>query len=237
MRVANCVRAMAVLTESASGRLVTYLLPGGAPAAHGVRGVRTKQRGQIRSSFGARWMPFEAEEFIDATCSHFRWDARMGSHLLTSVRATDAYEDGHGYLIVKKGPIRIMHVEGPDPDKGELQRYLAYVASCPAMLINNHALTLTDDGADTVRVQDAHADADTWVDVHIAADGAPLVMRAVRPMLVGTKAVPTPWFATGSHPAVHEGLRLWHSVEASWHPPAGAFTYIRVELTSVEIVR
>ena len=237
MRVANRGRTMAVLTQSASARLVTYLLPGGVPAAQGVRGIWTKQRGEIRSAPGARWMPFEAEEFIDATRSHFRWDARMGSHLLTSVHATDAYEDGRGCLVVKKGPIRIMHVEGPDSDKAELQRYLAYVACCPAMLLNNRALTLADDGPDTIRIQDAHADHDTWIDVHIAADGTPLVMRATRPMLVGTKAVPTAWFATGSHPAVHEGLRLWHSKEASWHPPAGAFTYVRVELTSVGIVR
>jgi hypothetical protein len=138
---------------------------------------------------------------------------------------------------VKKGPIRILNVEGPDADKGELQRYLAYVACCPAMLVNNRSLEVIDSGPETIRIRDKYAAADTSVDVHVAADGAPLVIRAVRPMIVGTTAVPTPWFATGTHPSQHEGLRLWRSIEASWHPPTGAFTYIRVEFTSVTIVR
>lgn len=228
---------MAVLTDSATSRLAAYLLPGGDLAARGVRGIRTKQRGEIRSAPGARWMPFEAEEFIDATRSAFRWDASMGPNRLLSVHATDAYEHGHGSLVVRKGPIRMLNVAGPDADKGELQRYLSYVAICPAMLVNNRALEVTDAGRETVRVRDTRAEIDTSVDVDIAADGTPLVIRALRPMIVGTTAVLTPWFATGSHPSQHDGLRLWRSIEASWHPPAGAFTYIRIELTSVTIVR
>ena len=235
-RVAMAARIMPLLTESAAARLRAWLLPGGEGAARDVRGVRMHERGEIRSGPAARWMPFEAEEYVDATRSGFRWEARMGSNLLLSVRATDAYEDGHGSLVVKKGPIRLVTVEGPDADKGELQRYLAYVSLCPAMLLNHRSLAIEEVAPDTLRVHD-HDRTETSVDVHVDEHGAPLVTRAIRPMLVGTKSVLTPWFATGAVAEEHDGMRIWRTMEASWRPPAGAFAYVRVEVTSFEVVR
>ena len=213
-------------------------MPGGEGAARGVRGVKTTQCGEIRSGPRARWMPFEADEFIDATRTEFHWEARMGGGRLLSVHATDAYRDGHGSLVVKKGPIRLLHVEGPDADKSELQRYLSYGPCCPPMLINNPSLEICDVGPDALRIRDRQdRSADGFVVVHVADDGAPLEMRAIRSMLVGTKSVPTRWSATGSDPLDYEGLRVWRSMEASWHADAGAFVYIRVELTSFALVR
>ena len=228
---------MPVVTDSATARLTAFLLPGGKAAVDGVRGVKTTQRGEIRSGPRARWMPFEAEEFIDATRSEFHWEARMGAGRLFSVHATDKYEDGRGSLVVKKGPIRLIHVEGPDADRGELQRYLSYPACCPPMLLNNPSLEISDVDRNAVRIRDRNGSTDAFVVVHIADEGAPIEMRAIRPMLVGTKSVPTPWSATGSDPAEHDGMRVWRTLEASWHSSAGLFTYIRIESTSFSIVK
>ena len=228
---------MRVSTDSATARFTAYLLPGGTAAASGVRGVKSTQRGEIRSGPRARWLPFDAEEFIDATRSEFHWEARMGAGRLFSVHATDAYKDGHGSLVVKKGPIRLVHVEGPDADKGELQRYLSYGACCPPMLLNNPSLEIRDVAPDALRIRDRCDHADAYVVVHIADQGAPIETRAIRPMLAGTRSVATPWSATGSEPIEYEGLRVWRKMEASWHAPAGEFVYIRLELTSFTIVR
>jgi len=122
-----------VETPSLIPRIKAYCFPHGELAARGVRAIQTTQRGEIRSSPAARWVSFTAEEYVDATRSAFCWDARMGS-ALTSVRVIDAYEDGHGRLAVKKGPLKLKELRGRDVDKGELQRYLAYVSYCPAMI-------------------------------------------------------------------------------------------------------
>jgi len=53
-------------TTTALAQLIAYCFPGGPDDAHGVRGIRTKQRGDIRASREARWNPFIAEEFVDA---------------------------------------------------------------------------------------------------------------------------------------------------------------------------
>jgi uncharacterized protein DUF6544 len=221
---------------SALGRLIAYCFPGGADAARGVRGIRTKQRGEIRSSGDARWNPFTAEEFVDATRSAFCWDARLGTGLM-SVTVTDAYEDGSGRLVVRKGPIQLQRLTGLDVDKGELQRYLAYAPYYPPMMLNNPALELTDAGPLALHVRDHTAPAGTSVDVEIDERGQPVVVRAIRPMTIGKRVVLTPWSARATKAEEHEGMRIYRLMEAAWDQLEGSFTYIRIELTSIAIER
>lgn len=218
-------------------RLKAYCFPAGESAAGLVRGIKTTQQGEIRMSPGARWITFTAEEFVDATSSAFCWEARIGSGLMTSVQVTDAYRNGHGRLVLKKGPIQLKKLLGPDVDKGELQRYLGYISYCPAMLLNNHSLELTAVGPSTLRVRDRQDQTDAWIDCELDKDGQPALIRCVRPMAVGNRVIPTPWSASGSDAQDWEGMRVTRRMEASWNPPEGSFPYIRIELTSVNVLR
>ena len=83
-------------------RLRTYCFPAGEDAARGELGIKTAQRGEIRSDPAAKWILFTAEEFVDAVNTGFRWEARMGSGLVTSVGVTESYENGHGRLVLRK---------------------------------------------------------------------------------------------------------------------------------------
>jgi hypothetical protein len=223
-------------TASLIAALTAYCLPGGEKAARGVRGIRTTQRGEIRSGPDARWNPFVAEEFVDATKAGFRWEARMGTGVL-GVLVTDAYEEGHGRLAVRKGLLELKKLIGRDVDQGELQRYLGYVGYCPPMLLNNPSLDFSTVGPRTLRVRDRQDKTATWVEIDLGDDGRPLLTRAVRPMTVGSRVIPTPWSASGSEPQDWDGLRVWRRMEAAWHPAEGAFTYVRIELTSFTILR
>ncbi len=201
-----------------------------------VLGIKTTQRGEIRSSPAAKWNPFTAEEFVDAVNTGFRWEARMGSGLITSVQVTDAYENGHGRLVLKKGPLTLKKMVGPEVDKGELQRYLGYIPYCPAMLLNNPSLEITESGPLTLRLRDRQDPAGATTELDIAEDGRPLLTRAVRAMVVGKRVIFTPWSASGFDPQEYEGMRICRRLEASWNPPESSFVYIRIELTSVTIL-
>src|SRR6516164_3492379 len=126
-------------------RIKAFSLPAGEPAVRGVHGIKTTQRGEFRSSPNARWVAFTAKEYVDATKSGFCWNAHMGTGL-KSFNVTDAYENGQGRLVVKKGPLKLRELRGSDVDKGELQRYLAYLAYCPTMIINNPYLLMESTG-------------------------------------------------------------------------------------------
>jgi hypothetical protein len=160
----------------------------------------------------------------------------MGTGLF-SVLVTDAYEDGHGRLSLSKGPIQLKKLAGPDVDKGELQRYLAYVGYCPAMLMNNPALDFSAVGDRTLQVRDRLDTTRASVEVDLAESGGPVLVRAVRPMVIGKRVIPTTWSATGGDSQEYEGLRAWRHLEAAWHPPEGSFMYIRIDLTSLTILR
>lgn len=219
-------------------RLRAFCFPGGEDAARLIRGVRTAEKGEMRMSPEARWIPFTAEQFVDATRSSFRWDARLDPGKIASPVVTDAYEEGHGRLVVKLGGVLpVQKVAGPDADKGELQCYFSSIAFCPPILLSHPSLDWTVVGPLTLRVRDREDPTGTTVDIDIGEDGRPLICRADRPRMVGKKAVLTPWSATCSEFREWEGLRVPTRLEVSWHLPEDPFIYFRAEITSFVAVR
>jgi hypothetical protein len=236
MNAAISADAVRLQTESLLERIKTYSFPGGEASARAGRGIRTTQRGEIRSGPDARWSGFTANEYVDAMKSAFCWDARMGSRL-TAVHVTDAYENGHGRLVLRKGPLRLKKLVGSDVDKGELQRYLAYLSYCPPMIVNNSSLEFTAVSPRLLHVCDRSDPTGAFIDAEVEESGSIAVTRAVRPMTVGNRIIWAPWSARSGDMEERQGLRVPRTLEASWDLPDGAFTYIRIEVLSFELVR
>jgi hypothetical protein len=219
-------------------RLRSFCFPGGEEAARRVRAVRTTEKGEMRMSPQARWIPFTAEQFTDAGRSSFRWDAHLDPGKIASPVVTDAYEEGHGQLVVKLGGVLpVKKITGPDADKGELQRYLSSIAFCPPILLNHPSLDLTAVDPRTLRVRDREDPTGATIDIDIDEDGHPLGCRADRPRMVGKKTVPTPWSATCTEFHEWEGLRVPTRLEASWHLPEDRFVYFQAEIISLVAIR
>lgn len=234
----DCERGETNQAGTLLARLRRFCFPGGAEAARSVTAIRISEQGEMRMSPEARWIPFTAEEIIDARRSSFRWQARLSSRRLTPITVTDAYENGHGYLTVKAaGLIPLKKITGADADKGELQRYLASIAFCPPILLNHAALNCTKAGPLTLRVRDQGASAEAMVDLELAEDGRPLACRAERPRLVGKQSVLTPWMGKYLEFQEWEGLRVAARLEVSWQLPEDLFTYFRSQLTSFTCIR
>jgi len=218
-------------------RLRAFCFPGGEDPARLVSAIRAKERGELRGSPTARWIPFTAEEVIETERSSFRWEAHYRGGSMGLIAVTDAYEEGHGRLVVKLGGvIPVQKVQGPEADKGELQRYLGSIPLCPPILLNHPSLEWTAVGPHTLRVRDRSDPTGATVDLEIREEGRPIACRAVRPRTVGKQSVLTPWSGSCSEFREWEGLRAASRIEATWEMPEGPFTYYRSEVVSLEVL-
>ncbi len=204
-----------------------FLLPGGERTARQVRGVRTRERGEIRLAPEARWMPFTAEERIEAYRSSFRWEGRFRGVLMV----TDAYEGGHGLLAMRVGGFPVKKTAGPEMDRGELQRYLASIGLCPPALYNHLSLEWSEPRPHTLGVRDREGPKDASIELDLDSEGRPLRCRAVRPRRIGKQAVPAPWRADFQEFRDWEGMRAVSRFEVFWDLADGRFSYFRVEVT------
>ncbi len=185
----------------------------------------------------ARWIPFTADETIDATRSSFVWNAHLDSGKINSPTVIDAYEEGHGRVTVKLGIIPLKKFGGPEVDKGEIQRYFASLVFCPSMLLNHPTLECNAAGPSALRFQDREDPTAATVDLDLSDEGCPLASHATRPRLVGKQSVLTPWSGIASEFREYDGLRVATHLEVMWHLPEGPFIYFRGELTSFKAVR
>ena len=218
-------------------RLRKFCFPGGEEPARLVRAIRTRQQGEIRSSPKSRWVRFSAEETIETHRSSFCWEAWYQGGGMGWVKVIDAYENGHGQLAIKLGGvIPVRKAQGPEFDKGELQRYLASVTLCPPILLNHPTLAWTALDSRTLRVRDLGDPTGAEVSFEVKEDGRPLACRAVRPRAVGKDTVATRWLGTCLEFREYEGLRAASRIEVAWEPPEGLFAYLRAEITSYEIL-
>jgi hypothetical protein len=71
---------------------------------------------------------------------------------------------------------------------GELQRYLAYLSYCPAMLVNNPYLVMVAPGPKTLRISDKSDQTGASVDLDVEDTGRISLARAIRSMTVGPES-------------------------------------------------
>ena len=216
-------------------KLREFCFPNGEDAALSIKGARLNERGQMRTSADARWIPFVAEQTICSNRSNFYWEAKLDPGKPTSVTLVDAFQEGRGALSVMStsdGIRREQH--GGELDIGELQRYLASIFLCPPILLNHKTLKWTEICSYGLRIQDAESSDRAAIEFDLAEDGKPLLCRANRPRLAGHEAIFTPWYGTYSDFHEFAGFRIPTRLEAFWMLPSGPFCYYQSEITTVD---
>lgn len=203
-----------------------------------IRAIVLEETGSLQMAPGARPIPFTSKQRTDCTRSSFLWKAHLNPGKLSSATVVDTYEDGHGWIAVKAiGLILAKTFAGRDVDLGELQRFLASVALCPATLLNHPTLEFQTLEPLTLRISDQKDALGAFVDIVLSQDGEPIECRAQRPRLAGKRSILTPWRTHGSEFRVFEGLRVPTHLEAQWDLPEGPFVYYRSEITSFRCLR
>jgi hypothetical protein len=200
--------------------------------------VRLAEVCEMRSGWGEPWMAVTAEETVEARRTAFRREARFVTGPFRSLVMTDTYEGGHGQLQLHTGgDVPVLSVQGPRADKGEIQRYLRQAACCPAMMVAHPALQWDALDASTLRLRDREDPTGASVELRLNRSGLFGECRAVRPRVIDDETIDTPWSASFGEDRVFGGLRIPTWIESCWYLPEGTFTYQRVRILSVSILR
>lgn len=190
-----------------------------------------EQRGEIRLGPDKPWMPFTAEQRLDATQTGFVWHARVKMAPFVTCVVEDAYESGHGRLDAKiLGIVPVAHARGVDVDRGEVQRYLAELVWCPAAWTRNPELRFRELPDGGVRVWTG--DEDTYVDLHFD-DAGDVTGVSTTTRVRGDLGEAQDWEGRFFDYRDFGGLRAPSRGEVGWRTEDGLYLYWRGEVTSL----
>ena len=209
----------------------------GADPQTGLREVRLRQSGRMKTQLGAQsWMPFTATQTISIRVCTFDWLAHAGPFGMISAR--DALAAGEGRLDVTAiGFIPIARAEHSSAlMRGELMRYLAELAWAPDAIFHNDELRWQVDGPDTLTV--SAGSGETASDVVITLDSEGRIAGAFapdRPRSATAPILPTPWRGRFSDYRQHEGRWLPFAGEVAWEIEGKEIVYWQGYLESWEL--
>lgn len=209
-------------------RLRRFALRGVGEVSVEHRRVSFEQTGDFRMKPDGKWLPFTAEQWMAIDEVAFCWHARVKMAPLLTAVVEDAYEDGHGRLDAKMwGALPLAHAEGPEVDRGEIQRYLAELPWNPAAILRNDELRFEERDA-AVRVWTR--DPQTYVDFFFDEEGD--AIRCHTETRSRGEEGPTPWEGRYSRYARLAGLRVPVEGTVAWILADGPFEYFRGAFSS-----
>lgn len=193
--------------------------------------VTLTQKGRIRSSAEAGWMPLEAEEVYSTTPPAFVWRAGMPGLGLPVVLGRDEYLGGEGSIAMRLASlIPVADERGEELRAAGLMRYLNEMMWFPAAYLgDNVTVFAVDDDSFGVRIADRSLVAEGVLS--IGTDGRVTNFRATR-YNTTTRGMET-WETPISAWAPLAGLELPAIGAADWKLAGGDLRYIELEITSV----
>ena len=101
--------------------------------------VHLKQKGEMRTAAGGKWMSFEAEQYFTTQKPVFIWFAKVKAAPGIHLAGRDKYEDGKGNMLIKLLSLfPVADAKGKEIDQGAMVRYLAEIVWFPSAVLSNY---------------------------------------------------------------------------------------------------
>lgn len=114
-------------------RYFRNVLPEGQDYA---RFVRLKQKAEMKTAEGQKWMPVEADQYFTVEKPGFVWHAKVKPSPVVWIEARDMYRHGKGSMFIKLlSAITLANSTGREMDEASLLRYLAEAPWLPTALL------------------------------------------------------------------------------------------------------
>lgn len=104
----------------------TWVTRSGAVGRPRPRVVHLRQRGEMQTERGGKWLPFRSEQWFTPTDPGFVWVVDVSAGPGIHMAGRDAYIDGRGSMRIELlSLVPVVDAGGPKIDQGALVRYLA----------------------------------------------------------------------------------------------------------------
>ncbi|MCK5252776.1 MAG: hypothetical protein KAQ96_07490 [Thermoplasmata archaeon] len=221
--------------EALPGPVRRYLRYTGTVGREYARTMRIEQKGSIRLKPGGRWLPFTAEQYYSADPVAFVWSAKVKMGPFTLLRAMDRYREGKGHMIGKLiSSFTVVDGSGKEMDQGSLLRFLSEMMWFPSVYLSDRIQwEEIDEQTAKATIMDGGMEASATL--HFDGDSRLADFVGPRYRMTDTGFELDQWSTPISDYRMFGGRRLPGVGSAVWNLETGDFTYIKIELTEVEI--
>lgn len=188
----------------------------------------------MRTSPSGPWMPFDADEFFTTDPPAFVWCATIREKSIIEIAARDKFIDGKGNMAIR--PFFLFNVadkSGEEIDQGSLIRYLAEMIWFPQAATSDY-LTWTQLDTSHAKVTMQYQGMKVSGIYEFNSDGLVSGFEAKRFRDIGTKYQLQTWVARVLEYRSFNGVMLGYKTEVTWKSRQGDFTWLRLDIVSVE---
>ncbi|MHC1707051.1 MAG: DUF6544 family protein [Bacteroidales bacterium] len=199
-----------------------------------IRTVRLKQKGEMCTKPGGKWMTFEAEQYFTVQRPAFIWKAKVNLAPGVFLTARDKYDKGQGNMLIQALSLyTIANSSGREMDQGTLLRYLAEACWFPSMALSEYISWTEIDSLSARATMTYRATTASGV-FTFNTKGDVVSFDALRYGEFDGKFSQERWHIDLKDYKEFEGIRIPFINEVTWKLKTGDFKWLRMELTNVE---
>jgi hypothetical protein len=213
----------------------TWLSRSNVTGRDALRTVHLKQTGEMRTTPGGGWMPFEAEQWFTTEKPGFVWIADVTAAPGVHLAGIDRYIEGKGGMLIKLlSLITVVDARGREIDQGTMLRYLAEIVWFPSAALND-CITWEPAGKNSARASMNLGGVSASGVFTFDAKGDVEGFEAMRYYSRKDGATLEKWVIdidTGSF-REFEGVRVPAKSTVTWKLNNGDFTWFRLTITDI----
>ena len=199
-----------------------------------IRTLCLRQKGAMRMQENGKWLPFSAEQFINADDQAFVWNATVNSGGILPINARDKYFRCHGNMFINgMYTVPIANNSGREIDQGTLMRFLAEIIWFPTAALATYirwdylsetsAIATIDNGLTSVSGV-----------FSFETNGDVKGFEGMRYRDINHYYALEKWTIAIMGYRVLGGVRIANNCEVSWQKNGKTFTWLKVEISKMQ---
>ncbi|MEP7375741.1 MAG: DUF6544 family protein [Chitinophagaceae bacterium] len=212
-----------------------WLTGSGVIGKEKIQFVRLKQKGEMRTKPGGKWLPFTATQYFTVNEPQFIWKTKLQLMPLITMTGRDKFVNGNGEMIIKV--LSLVNVVKVDADNklnsATMIRYLAETTWFPAAALNDYIKwePINSTSAKAIMTYKGITVSGT---MKFTENGDLLSFEADRYKDTGTDASLEKWLVETIACKDFNGIRIPYKSKVTWKLKEGDFNWANMELTSLE---